>query len=285
MKKLFIMALFITCVLIISGCGTLTYTGDFCEDEIIDRDETDVDCGGQYCDACDIGRMCKENNDCVSGNCISEICAEAADDGTSIADADSDGVADAEDVCEGFDDAIDTDADTVPDGCDDDIDGDGLTDAEEVEYGTDPELKDTDGDNLTDYEEVTTYITDPLDEDTDDDGYSDGKEVTYHLTDPLDSADYPTIVTIERGSSESVTVSGQIYYNIGLSDVSGSDDGLEYCGFTIYDESEATDDGTVTQIGFEETVVMEGYFVEITVIDYDSETFTSCTIEVAEVQE
>jgi hypothetical protein len=40
--------------------GTLSY----------DIGETDVDCGGEYCDPCVPGRFCVENSDCDSGHCV-----------------------------------------------------------------------------------------------------------------------------------------------------------------------------------------------------------------------
>lgn len=58
-----------------------------------------------------------------------------------------------------------------------DSDGDGLSDAREIELGTNPQNRDTDGDGLTDGEEVLTYRTNPLIPDTDGDGYPDGVEV------------------------------------------------------------------------------------------------------------
>jgi hypothetical protein len=58
-----------------------------------------------------------------------------------------------------------------------DSDGDGLTDAEEVTLGTNPNNPDTDGDGLTDYQEVCIYGTNSLNPDTDGDGYKDGEEV------------------------------------------------------------------------------------------------------------
>jgi len=42
-----------------------------------------------------------------------------------------------------------------------DSDGDGLTDTQEAEYGTDPDLADTDGDGYTDYAEIFEFFTDP----------------------------------------------------------------------------------------------------------------------------
>lgn len=66
-----------------------------------------------------------------------------------------------------------------------DSDGDGLSDAEELQLGTDPHNPDTDGDGLTDGEEVKKYFTDPLNPDTDYDGLTDGAEVYNHKTNPL----------------------------------------------------------------------------------------------------
>lgn len=57
-----------------------------------------------------------------------------------------------------------------------DCDGDGLTDAQDLDNGTDPFDADTDDDGLTDGEEVNTVGTDPLDPDTDDDGVLDGED-------------------------------------------------------------------------------------------------------------
>ncbi|WP_082282730.1 Ig-like domain-containing protein [Myxococcus hansupus] len=61
-----------------------------------------------------------------------------------------------------------------------DADGDGLTDAEEIALGTDPNNPDTDGDGLPDGIEVLVAGTDPLDDDTDDDGILDGNEDANH---------------------------------------------------------------------------------------------------------
>lgn len=66
-----------------------------------------------------------------------------------------------------------------------DSDGDGLSDAEELQLGTNPHNPDTDGDGLTDGEEVKKYFTDPLNPDTDYDALTDGAEVYNHKTNPL----------------------------------------------------------------------------------------------------
>ncbi len=66
-----------------------------------------------------------------------------------------------------------------------DTDSDGLGDADEINvYGTDPTAADTDGDGLADGDEVATYGTDPLLADTDGDGLSDGDELLLHGTNP-----------------------------------------------------------------------------------------------------
>ena len=48
-----------------------------------------------------------------------------------VADSDNDGVLNTSDVCTGFDDAVDTDSDTIPNGCDLDADNDGILDSNE----------------------------------------------------------------------------------------------------------------------------------------------------------
>lgn len=58
-----------------------------------------------------------------------------------------------------------------------DSDGDGLTDDEELGYGTDPNLADTDGDGLSDADEINLYNSNPTLADTDLDGMSDGEEI------------------------------------------------------------------------------------------------------------
>lgn len=65
-----------------------------------------------------------------------------------------------------------------------DSDGDGLTDAQELELGTDPHNPDSDGDGLHDGAEVNDHHTDPMNPDSDGDGLNDGAEVNDHHTDP-----------------------------------------------------------------------------------------------------
>ncbi len=70
-----------------------------------------------------------------------------------------------------------------------DRDHDGLTDADELKFGTDPAKADTDGDGLKDGDELK-YGTNPLKKDTDGDGYSDWQEIQAG-TDPLDPNSHP----------------------------------------------------------------------------------------------
>lgn len=66
-----------------------------------------------------------------------------------------------------------------------DSDMDGLSDAEELEIGTDPYDPDSDKDGLSDFDEVRKHKTDPNNPDTDYDGLKDGAEVYTHKTEPL----------------------------------------------------------------------------------------------------
>jgi hypothetical protein len=58
-----------------------------------------------------------------------------------------------------------------------DSDSDGLSDYEELLFGTNANKADSDGDGLSDFAEVRTHGSNPLTTDTDGDGYSDGIEV------------------------------------------------------------------------------------------------------------
>lgn len=100
-------------------------------------------------------------------------------------DSDGDGLKDGEEVFLTVTDPSlkDTDGNGIDDG-DEDSDEDGLTDKEEMYYGTNPILKDSEGDGLTDFEEVKIYGIDPLKDDTDDDGVDDYSEIFITKTNP-----------------------------------------------------------------------------------------------------
>ena len=65
-----------------------------------------------------------------------------------------------------------------------DTDNDGLTNLEEFQQHTNPNLADSDSDGINDGEEINTYNTNPLNQDSDGDGLIDGDEITLHATDP-----------------------------------------------------------------------------------------------------
>jgi len=91
-----------------------------------------------------------------------------------VADTDSDGVTDGDEVNVHFTDPLNADTD-----------GDGLADGEEINVvGSDPLLVDSDADGIIDTVEVNNYGTNPLSSDTDADGLGDLWEVSNGL-DPL----------------------------------------------------------------------------------------------------
>ena len=65
-------------------CGGDSNPGDWhcvnqecvkCDDGKKNGYETDTDCGGPHCGACDIGQSCKEPSDCISNECSGNICS------------------------------------------------------------------------------------------------------------------------------------------------------------------------------------------------------------------
>lgn len=83
-----------------------------------------------------------------------------------------------------------------------DLDKDGLSNGEELTYGTNPLVNDTDEDGIKDFEEINTYGTEANSEDTDSDGLDDYTEIFVTKTNPL-SPDSESIVTVETDISNS----------------------------------------------------------------------------------
>ena len=48
-----------------------------CNDGALNRDETDIDCGGTHCNACANGKKCAVNGDCVSSKCTNSVCGKS----------------------------------------------------------------------------------------------------------------------------------------------------------------------------------------------------------------
>ncbi len=106
-------------------------------------------------------------------------------------DSDGDGVLDAYDNCDldANPGQSDFDLDGRGDACDD-SDADGLTDEQELWFGTEPLVRDTDRDRLVDGDEVYVHATDPVDPDSDGDLHSDGFEAA-HGSDPRSATSVP----------------------------------------------------------------------------------------------
>jgi hypothetical protein len=121
--------------------------------------------------------------DCAGGNiigCVTGTCSEGVTyhaiecqcSNDDCSDIDNDGVCDLADLCEGWDDTIDSDGDGTPDGCDDcpldplDSDGDGICDS----MDPCPFTPDTDGDGVCDDADPCPF---DFPDDTDSDGLCD----------------------------------------------------------------------------------------------------------------
>lgn len=105
-----------------------------------------------------------------------------------LADTDGDGISDFDEIAVTLSSPLDydTDGNGIPDG-EEDPDGDGLTNLQELEYGTSPLAADTDCDGLDDRLELLEFFSDPLKRDTDGDGLSD--ETEYRLGSDPNSED------------------------------------------------------------------------------------------------
>ena len=143
-----------------SGLGTCISI-DTCDNNKLDDDETDYDCGGS-CSPCENGQECIKNSDCKSDNCDEDgYCVKKeiipSIPTTTNEDTDNDGMPDKWEEKYGLNIEFDDSSD--------DEDNDGLTNLEEYREGTDPTVKDTDGDGISDGDEVNKGYdpTDPTD--------------------------------------------------------------------------------------------------------------------------
>jgi hypothetical protein len=52
--------------------------GANCSDGVQNDAETDVDCGGPYCNPCGEGQSCAADTDCATGSCVGNVCVQAS---------------------------------------------------------------------------------------------------------------------------------------------------------------------------------------------------------------
>lgn len=148
-----------------------------CSDNQQNGQETDLDCGGEACTGCDIGKSCRQDQDCLENNCLENICQEPSCTDGKI-DGDETyydcGGPDCEPCKEGETCETDNDCETNYECSPDkkcwlsrtlDSDGDGIPDWWEKENGLDPydpndASQDNDNDKYTNLEEYKNE-TDP----------------------------------------------------------------------------------------------------------------------------
>ena len=150
----------------------------------------------------------------TDGDDLPDVLEERVGSMVDLVDSDFDGLSDYDEVTHLLGATSPTSPDSDGDGSEDDVadnDGDGFTNAQEIEFGTNPLSSDTDADRLEDAAERGRG-TNPTLADTDGDGLDDGDEVRLGL-DPLlaDSDDDGTpdgsasvTTTVDSGGSTAV---------------------------------------------------------------------------------
>ncbi len=187
------------------GSFSVSYTGDYCNDGLQDRDETGVDCGGQYCDSCanddDKSEQNDEDGTADADDAVSNIVCTDDDDNSDESNESEIYVPSTTTITTTYADG-DTDTETYNDVCSESILIEyscledqyltevpvtcafGCTDDNDA-CAQDETDDDFDDDGLTDEEEAT-YGTYPTITDSDYDGLTDYEEVMMYGTDPLD---------------------------------------------------------------------------------------------------
>jgi hypothetical protein len=159
---------------------------------------------------------------------------EAANDGDDVAyddfmyviDTDGDGVPDSSDNCpnDSNPDQADFDTDGIGDVCDD-SDLDGLTDAQELLMGTNPNIPDTDGDGVNDNVDNCPLTYNPGQEDSDGDGTGDFCDpdiagvISGRITDASGNGIPNIVVTIDNISGQwiiNTQADSQGYYSLNV---------------------------------------------------------------------
>ncbi len=211
------------------------------------------------------------------------------------ADTDGDGLSDYQEVYMTWTDPLkkDTDGNGVSDA-DEDLDGDGLSNIEEITYGTHPAFADTDKDNLTDGEEILEYQSDPLVEDTDGDGLDDYDDVVLGFSpllqdtdgngvlDPDEKLDQTAVNDFPLQDGRGITrvevsmnISGNIEKEVGILDIydldSLSRDVVGLVGVPVEISSDVSFDTATIKFTYDETALGDTKEEDLAVLWYDED--------------
>jgi len=134
-----------------------------------------------------------------------------------------------------------------------DPDEDGLTNVEELDAGTDPNVADTDGDSLSDGDEVNNLGTNPISADSDGDALNDNVELNEIGTDPLlantDGDRYDDFVESKYGSDPLVPSDADLLVN------PLADGGENLIAFWDFDDDSNPESAVDTIVGLEGDVL------------------------------
>jgi hypothetical protein len=108
------------------GGGPVIIVPETCGDDLLNEDETDVDCGGPDCDPCQEDAACVVGADCTSGHCVDEVC---------VAPVCGDSIVNGDEQCDPGRETDDCDEDCTFSDC-----GDGYLNSRVEECEPDPDL-------------------------------------------------------------------------------------------------------------------------------------------------